>query len=336
MSSTVSRTRFIVSLYLASSPYFLFPIAQRLQKSIGTTIRMKPAAEIEIDKALVLRLLKEQHPHLSNLPLTYIDSGWDNVIYRLGELCLRFPRRAVAAKLIENEQNWLPHLKQSLTLPAPIPKRIGYPTAYYPWRWSILPWLNGVSAEIELTHSSQAKVLGFFLKSLHCATSPDNAPINPVRGIPLKEKAAAIKQRIDSVASKAKISPQIAEIWHYVIEIPIDTDPCWLHGDLHPGNVLIRDGKIAGIIDWGDLTSGDVATDLAAIWMLFEDKLAREKAIAKYGKISQATWYRSIGWAIHFATILLDVGLDSNPKQAAVGKRTLRCVMEDWQANHKA
>ena len=292
---------------------------------------MKPAAEIAINEDLALRLLAEQYPDLSHLPLEYLDSGWDNVIYRLGDrFCLRLPRRQLAATLIENEQTWLPRLQDFLTLPIPLPWRIGQPTAYYPWRWSILPWLEGLSAESALPGNDQAKIFGSFLKSLH-QLAPLEAPSNPFRGGSLTIRAQDIEARLQRIEPEiTQIYTQVREIWQYVLDIPLDVSSRWLHGDLHPGNVLVLQGKITGIIDWGDLTSGDIATDLAGIWMLFPDSTTRKEAIAEYGDISPATWSRAIGWAIYFGVTLLDVGLAGNQKQAVVGARTLACVTDDW------
>ncbi|MDJ0595896.1 MAG: aminoglycoside phosphotransferase family protein [Pleurocapsa sp. MO_226.B13] len=288
-----------------------------------------PISEVEIDTALVFDLLAKQHPDLINLPLQLLDFGWDNVIFRLGDrLCVRLPRRQVAAKLIEHEQTWLPQIADRLTMPIPTPYRLGKPTANYPWRWSILPWVSGVTADREQPNANQAKLLGSFLRSLHLPP-PANAPANPVRGVPLKQRADIIEQRIQRLESKIDpIAKTIKNIWHRALDAPIDVPAKWLHGDLHPGNILVKDGAIAGIIDWGDITSGDIATDLASIWMLFPNRDARQQAIAEYTNISEATLQRAKGWAIYFGVTLLDVGLIDNPRQAIIGERTLRCVAE--------
>ena len=103
----------------------------------------------------------------------------------------------------------------------------------------------------------------------------------------------------------------------------------WIHGDLHARNVLVEGGVITGVIDWGDITSGDVATDLASIWMLFADKNARKRAIAAYGKSDEATLARAKGWAVLFGAVLLDTGPVDNQRHAAMGEKTLRRIHED-------
>lgn len=290
----------------------------------------KPSSEINIDSALVFDLLTEQHSDLNHLPIQFIASGWDNAIFRLGDrLCIRLPRRKIAAKLIEQEQTWLPIIASRLAISVPTPYRLGKPTANYPWCWSILPWFSGVTAEEVPLNSNQAKKFGSFLRSLHLPAPPD-APLNPFRGVPLQHRADAIEDRIRRLKSTTNlITSKIENIWYEALNTPIDITARWLHGDLHPGNILVENGEICGIIDWGDLTSGDVATDLASIWMLFPERDVRHRAIAEYSHISNSTLQRAKGWAIYFGIILLDVGLCDCPQQATIGARTLRCVAED-------
>ncbi|MBD2096551.1 phosphotransferase [Trichocoleus sp. FACHB-591] len=108
----------------------------------------------------------------------------------------------------------------------------------------------------------------------------------------------------------------------------MDVEATWIHGDLHLRNVLVEKGVITGVIDWGDITRGDRATDLAAIWMLFSDPQTRQQATLEYNA-SEATLQRARGWAIFFGVVLLDTGLIDNPKHAAIGERTLRHMAED-------
>src|SRR6185312_15192425 len=159
-------------------------------KSSRTRMRLMsgtPAAEVNIDESLIRALLREQHPDLAHLPCVPVDAGWDNVIVRLGDsLCLRLPRRAVAAALIEHEQAWLPGLSKALPLPIPVPLRVGLPGCGYPWRWSIVPWLTGDAADRAPPAASEATRLGEFLKALHTPALAA-APSNPVRGVPLQQ-----------------------------------------------------------------------------------------------------------------------------------------------------
>ncbi|BDA67315.1 aminoglycoside phosphotransferase [Calothrix sp. PCC 7716] len=289
-----------------------------------------PISEVEIDVSLVTNLLQEQHPDLAYLPIRLVDAGWDNAMFRLSEkLSIRLPRRQVAATLIENEQTWLPQLADHLPIPVPKPYRIGQPTENYPWRWSILPWLVGVAADQQEPHSEQAKYFASFLRMLH-TPAPSNAPQNPFRGVPLQQRAPMLLERMQRLETKTNlITPEIKNTWNQALNAPIDVSATWLHGDLHPRNILVENGAITGIIDWGDITKGDIATDLAAIWMLFSRASARKQVIKEYGNISEATLQRAKGWAILFGVLLLDTGLIDNPRNAVMGERIFRRLLED-------
>jgi len=295
-----------------------------MSPAIGT-----PVAEFAIDETLVARLLADQHPDLARLPLQVVGAGWDNGIFRLGDhLAVRLPRRAVAAALIAHEQRWLPGLSKNLPIPVPAPYRVGNPALGYPWPWSVVPWLKGLTADLSEPHASQALPLARFLRLLHVG-APADAPANPLRGVPLHQRAPAVEPRMQRLEGRTGlITSRIRAIWSDALKAPLDCAPTWLHGDLHPSNVLVDDGVISGIIDWGDLTSGDCATDLASIWMLFAEPRARQEALAVYGNPSTATFQRAKGWAVLFGVMLLDTGLTDNPRNAAIGERILRRVSD--------
>ncbi|AKG19954.1 aminoglycoside phosphotransferase family protein [Calothrix sp. 336/3] len=289
-----------------------------------------PAPDIEIDIALVTNLLQTQHPDLAHLPIYRVDTGWDNVIFRLGEdFAIRLPCREMAAKLIEHEQIWLPQIAPRLSIPVPNPYRIGKPNNNYPWSWSIVPWLVGTPSDRCQPHPEEAVKFATFLRHLHQA-APEAAPKNPFRGVPLQQREAMLSERMQRLITNTNfITLEIQDIWHQALDAPIDTESTWIHGDLHPANILVEKGAIAGIIDWGDITSGGIATDLATIWMVFAERDARDRIIAEYGNISEATLKRAKGWAIFFGVVLLDTGLIDNPRYAKVGEMTLNRLLVD-------
>jgi aminoglycoside phosphotransferase (APT) family kinase protein len=294
------------------------------QLPVGT-----PAAEVAIDDALVTALLADQHPDLVHLPLRLVASGWDNLIFRLGEaLAVRLPRRAVAAELILNEQRWLPQLAPRLPLPIPAPLRIGEPGRGYPWRWSVLPWLAGDTADEAPPDPGEATTFAAFLRALH-APAPANAPHNSVRGGPLHGRAAAFEARWQRLSAREDLlPPELRALWASALAAPLAAERSWLHGDLHPRNILTAHGRLSAVIDWGDITAGDPATDLAAIWMLLETPAARASALAAYAPDAQ-TLARARGWALHLGLTLLDTGLVDHPQHAAIGLRTLQRLRAD-------
>ena len=282
-----------------------------------------PAAEVTIDETLVRQLLAAQHPDLAGLPLAPLGEGWDNAMFRLGDgLVVRLPRRAASATLIVHEQDWLGALAPWLSLPVPAPIRRGAPGAGYPWRWTVTQWIAGEAADLEPPAPRAALHLADFLKSLH-RPAPPTAPFNAVRGVPLAVRAPSVEERLVRLrAETGAVTPGVDAAWRAALATRPATDMRWLHGDLHPRNVLVRDGALAAIIDWGDITSGDVATDLAAFWMLFDDASVRTEALARYGATPDDI-ARAKGWAVLFGAVLLDTGRADNPRHAAIGAATL-------------
>ncbi|MCE7999404.1 MAG: aminoglycoside phosphotransferase family protein [Rhodobiaceae bacterium] len=289
-----------------------------------------PPAEVDIDETLVRRLLQTQHPDLAALPIQQLEAGFDNDMYRLGtEYMVRLPRRAAAVPCIEHEQHWLPELVERLPLPISAPVRVGVAGDGYPWPWSILPWIEGKAADLGYPQDDQAFVLADFLKALH-HPAPANAPTNRVRGIPLSVRAQNNEERMARLLEDTDaINPQIYQAWAEGLAAPEDARPTWLHGDLHARNVLVKEGQIAAIVDWGDITSGDRATDLAAIWMLLENQNARQTAIQNYGDDDPALWARAKAWAVIFGVVLLDTGLVDNRRHAEMGRCILERLTED-------
>jgi aminoglycoside phosphotransferase (APT) family kinase protein len=288
-----------------------------------------PSAEVEIDALLISQLLAQQHPDLQNQSIQFADVGWDNAMFRLGDrLAVRLPRRAVAAKLIANEQHWLPQLAKQLSIAVPVPHRIGLPNSLYPWHWSIIPWLPGQTADKIILNANHARQIALFLKALH-VSAPDNAPKNPVRGVPLALRVTMLNERMQRIEAQiATIASTIRSLWQQAVDAPIDLEPTWIHGDLHPRNILVDRGGITGVIDWGDLAAGDRATDLAALWCLFPEQQLRQQAIDTYGEVSEATLARAKGWAIVFGVVLLDSGLVDRSQHAAIGLKILHCVAQ--------
>ncbi len=292
-------------------------------------IKQTPPAEVHITTHVVKQLLLEQYPDLADLPLMAMGEGWDNVMYRLGEhLIIRLPRRQIAAQLMINEQKWLSYFAPKLPLAIPAPIRKGQPTHFYPWHWSVIPFVEGQTANIDVPHLNQSIVFAKFLKTLH-QVAPLDAPINSYRGISIKVRAKDVEPRLLSLKHKTNlITPTLKKIWSRALKAPEAEDNLWVHGDLHPKNILVNNGKIVSVIDWGDLTSGDVASDLASIWMLF-DTFSKRKAFILHYQPTPDLLARAKGWAIFYGTILLDIGLADDEEFATIGRQTLERLIED-------
>jgi aminoglycoside phosphotransferase (APT) family kinase protein len=283
-----------------------------------------PRAEITFDESRVRGLLRAQHPDLADLTLTELPSGWDNTMFRLGEdLAIRLPRREAFAALILNEQRWLPQLAPQLPIKAPVPIRVGKPNAWYPWNWSIVPWIDGSTADIDAPGADQAEIFAEFLETLH-RPAPADAPRNPYRGVPLQQREPGFRDRMTKLRGRSgAIDTPILALWADALAAPTSDTATWIHGDLHPRNVLCRNGRITGIIDWGDVAQGDRASDLAAIWMLLPEFEMRHRVMAACATVSKDAWARARGWAVLYAAIFLDASLESDPGMTAIAERTL-------------
>ena len=292
-----------------------------------------PAAEIAVDDDLVRALVTAQHPDLAGMSLRLVANGWDNAVFRLGdELAVRLPRRALAAALVDHEQRWLPALAPHLPLPIPAPVRRGAPSPPhgYPWAWSIVPWFDGgIALETPPADPlAAAALLGRFVGALH-RPAPDDAPRNPYRGIPLADRTARLHDAVTRLAGVVD-GTAIVRCWDDLLATPAwPGPPVWLHGDLHPANVVVRDGRVAAVIDFGDLTAGDPATDLAVAWMLFPtDAPARSAFREAAGVADDAdTWRRGRAWALALGLAIWSGSAD-NPAFTALGRRTVAAVLE--------
>jgi aminoglycoside phosphotransferase (APT) family kinase protein len=291
--------------------------------------RDMPAAEVAVDAALVRALLGDQHPDLAPFEVREVANGWDNVVFRLGDaFSVRMPRRLLGAQLIENEQRWLPGLAPSLPLPIPTPERVGVPGHGYPWRWSVCRWLPGeVAARVppdDWAHAAQQ--LGAFLAALHRPAPPD-APANPYRGVPLADRDDVTRERI-AVLGNAIDRDRVLALWGQAVAASCWSDaPVWIHGDPHPANVLVHQGRISAVIDFGDITGGDPATDLALAWTLLpvDTRTVFRRAA---GTVDDATWMRARGWALAHGLACLATSAD-NPLMLAIGRRTIDAVLAD-------
>jgi aminoglycoside phosphotransferase (APT) family kinase protein len=303
-----------------------------------------PAAELEISADLVRRLLAGQHPDLAGLPVEPLANGWDNALFRLGDrLVARLPRRAAGAGILLNEQRWLPSLAPRLPLPVPVPVRTGGPGEGYPWPWSVTEYLPGTPAADDppFDRRRAAADLGAFFGALHRPAPPD-APANPARGVPLERRAGTFAKNLETLAGQVDRAAVLAAWAAALAAPPWDAAPVWLHGDPHPANILIRDGRVNGVLDFGDITAGDPASDLSLAWMLLPAEChgefraayaaanggAADGGAADGGAGGDATWARARGWALNLAVVFLAWSAD-NPQLRAVGRRTLAAVLAD-------
>jgi aminoglycoside phosphotransferase (APT) family kinase protein len=304
-------------------------VAHRYRRNVPD----KPAAEIIIDESLVRRLLVSQAtrvvPDAATLPLWKAAEGWDCEVWRAGaQLAVRLPRRMIAAPLVLNEQRVLPRLAtriEATGVRVPAPVFGGSPDDGYPWSWSVVPWIDGTRG-IDVPRGDRygwADALAAALAALH-APAPSDFPVNPFRGVPLATRSSAIAERLTQLRDAGTLDDRQAEaaapVWSRgVAAAPWAHEPVWIHGDLHPANLVAQASRLTGIIDFGDVTAGDPAYDLAVAWLAF-DREGRERfVLATDGRYDRATWVRAHAWAAAVSLMLL-AHSDDEPAYAALGR----------------
>ena len=288
-----------------------------------------PPATAEVSAAVVHALIRDQRPDLAARALVRVANGWDNATFRLGsDLAVRLPRRAEAVPLILHEQQHLPGISGRTPVPVPVPVHAGQPTSDFPWPWSIVRWVPGTAA-VEAGPADRAPAvdgLAAFLKSLHVPAGA-GVPVNPVRGVPLIDRNAAVLERLGDRGCYPQPAG-LREVWAQACAAPAWDGPAMmLHGDLHPANILLAaDGSLAGVIDFGDVGAGDPAVDLAVGWLMF-DAGARQRFTGAFGSsVDRDTWIRARGWALVLSTAMLS-NSDDNPRMFSVGEFGIRQVL---------
>ena len=291
---------------------------------------------VQIDDALVGRLVAGQFPQWSELPIRPIEpSGWDNRTFRLGDAMLvRLPSGEEYAEQVAKEQRWLPYLASALPLDIPTPVALGQPAEGYPWNWSIYRWLAGAAASSEPVSNliEFAVSLGLFLNALQhidATGGPMPGPHNFHRGAALgiydrqtRKAIAALEGTINGVAATA--------VWEAALTSAWQRAPVWVHGDVSAGNLLIRADRLSAVIDFGQLGVGDPACDLAIAWTFFEG--ASRKAFREALSLDDKTWARGRAWALWKALIVTSGLVETTAMEATHARRTIDEVLADVRA----
>lgn len=261
----------------------------------------------EMDEDLVRSLVREQHPDLAALDVREVPGGWANQMWRLGdELAVRIPRTEDAPSLLRKEYRWMPVLAPRLPLPVPAPVRMGEPSARFARPWIITTWVPGEPADhVPVTRGRHAAdALAAFLRALH-QEAPAEAPVNQTRGVPLRTLTRGFDAVFPTIDG---IGEEVREVWENAVSAPEWHGPSvWLHSDLHPANVVTADGTLVGVVDFGDLCSGDPAADLAAAWMLLPEGAAG-RFFDTYADADEAAIRRARGWAVLRGMGLIAIG----------------------------
>lgn len=264
---------------------------------------------MDITVDLVKKLIFEQFPQWSHLEIKPVkNSGHDNRTFHLGDdLTIRLPSGKEYEPQIQKEAKWLPVLAQHLSLPITAPVAKGKPTPEYPLAWSINRWLVGET----VTHTNVdlqkfAIELARFLKELE-AINAENGPQAGAHNFYRGGDLAVYIEEFEQALTQLPAGPQrnhYQDIWTTALATKWEKKPVWVHGDIAVGNLLVNDGHLSGVIDFGILGTGDPACDLVMAWTFFDSK--SRKAFKEEMGLGDTTWQRGKGWALWKALITPD------------------------------
>ncbi len=290
-----------------------------------------------LDVELVGRLVAAQFPQWAHLPIRPVPhQGWDNRTFRLGgELTARLPSASAYALAVEKEQRWLPVLAQRLPLPIPVPLAEGRPGPGYPHPWSVYRWLDGEAATqrnvADLT--TFAVSLADFLAALR-QIDPAGGPVpgqhNWFRGGPLRTYDDQTRRALDALDGRVDTA-LAAQIWECALGAAWDGRVVWFHGDVAQGNLLVKDGALAAVIDFGTCGVGDPACDLTIAWTLLSD--AGREAFRDRLCVDAATWARGRGWALWKALVTYAGAIDSDQAEAARARNVIDQIFVEFASS---
>ena len=267
-----------------------------------------------IDAALVERLVAEQFPQWAGLPVRPVEvDGWDNRTYRLGgELSVRLPSHASYAAAVRKEQRWLPELGPRLPLPVPVPVGHGRPGPGFPHPWTVNRWLPGETAAADRIGSWEefAADLAGFLVALRGVDARGGPPAGRTQ-LPPRRRPRRVRRgdaRVPRRSPRHCAGRRLAAVWDAARASAWDAAPVWVHGDVAVGNLLVRRGRLAAVLDFGSSAVGDPACDLVIAWTFLPD--AAREVFREAVALDDATWARARGWALWKALLGLRSGTE--------------------------
>jgi aminoglycoside phosphotransferase (APT) family kinase protein len=299
------------------------------------TARLLHEEQPPVDAALVKRLIASQNPRWAGLPIERVESdGTTNAIYRLGsEAAVRLPLVRYGESAIDVEGRWLPRIAPHLPLCVPEQLATGTPAAGYPFRWSVHRWIEGQpasrasAADLSVLAEDLAAWMGAFQR-IDPADGPDAAR-HDLRGVPLAARDTATRRGLAALCDEIDVRAALAA-WEDALHAERwSRPPVWFHGDLLPGNLLVRDGRLAAVIDFAGLGVGDPACDLMIAWSLFAgaSRTAFREALRDAVRLDEATWTRGRGQAIYHAAIYIPYYRDTNPAGVTAARKQLAAVL---------
>ncbi len=287
----------------------------------------------EISVEVVRGLIQNQFPAWAELPIApVLPGGWDNRTFRLGDdMSVRLPSDAGYAGQVTVEDTWLPWLAPRLPLPIPVPLALGEPGNDYPWPWSVRRWMPGEPARAEGISDARrfAVQLAEFLVALQRLDATDGPPPgshNGFRGAPIQHYDRQVQRSLELLVGRVDVTGA-QNVWQAALETDWQESPVWIHGDVAVGNLLVSDGELRAVIDFGCTAVGDPACDLAIAWTLFnsDSRTAFRDALP----LDAATWTRGRAWALWKALITHAGIVQTNAAEASQTAAIIEAVIHD-------
>ena len=286
------------------------------------------ADEVQTDAGIVRRLLSAQFPHWSELPIERVPSfGTDNALYRLGSMVVRLPRIEWATRDIEKDSRWLEQLRPLVPVEIPELLATGAPGEGYPWTWGIYRWLEGENPVVGAIARPDelAREVGRFVAEVRGLGLPDTRPGS--RAGPLLERDPEVRRAIAEVAGEFD-AVAVGAAWDMALRaLPWDASPVWTHGDLLRGNLLLREGRLAAVIDWSLLGVGDPACDAIVAWSVLPAET--RQLFRAEADFDEATWMRGRGWALCCGLLQIPYYAETNPQLAENGRHIVREILRE-------
>jgi aminoglycoside phosphotransferase (APT) family kinase protein len=289
--------------------------------------------QIDIDEGTLRSLLAEQRPDLAELPIARVAStGTVNALFRIGDrFVARLPLVERWSEGIDREWRWIPWLSEriaSVRLPEPVFR--GEPNEAFPFRWSVYRWIDGATYDHDIVDDERAAAdtLAAFVRELRSLDVVEDAPAggrDPLHDLDADTREA-IRRSAGAIDADAGM-----QVWDQALAAPVwGGDPAWIHGDLLPPNVIVRDGRIVAVIDYGYIGVGDPATDLIPAWSVFraEGRRAYRAALDP----DDGAWSRGRGIALHQAAMIIPYYVESNPGFVEVARNTVEQIVEDFRS----
>jgi len=277
------------------------------------------SGKFDVDAPLVQRLIARQFPQWADLPIRPVAmDGWDNWTFHLGDrMKVRLPSAEGYAEQAEKESHWLPLLAPQLPVDVPVPIAVGQPDEGFPWLWSVYQWIEGVPVTRAVDRLVLARDVAGFLNALTAidpASGPPPGRHSYLRGAdPMEAYGADAHGFVDTLGSA--IDTKAA---HAVLDVAAESraaSPVWAHGDIAVGNLLVRDGRLSAVIDFGCCAVGDPSCDLALTWVFLEGE--SRAAFRSLVNVDEATWARGRAWALWKAALLASTGQVVHPEENA-------------------